>query len=254
MIPVTVYMPIGPKAKAYEVHRALQSLKRQTYPEGLFEIILIDSSGKDHGCSDDTRLGVFLDRSPDLFDARVRRNCSFVAACNVALYRARGRYFVRLDCDDTVEPRWLEELINLLEDNPGCLAVCSCRYEAVDGRKSLARIQEKNLYSIEGAGTVLRTDVVRFLGGFRELFWSDYDLYLRLLQSCLGNGLDYIGVVKQPLYTYNKHDFGLSGDYELNVRGWLEMCERWSPQKLAALGSREDLNQAILEFMNKESE
>jgi glycosyltransferase involved in cell wall biosynthesis len=90
--------------------RALESLRAQTFDD--FEIIVVDD-----GSTDPATLA-YLDALPA--DATVLRqeNRGLPGARNAGFRAARGRYVVPLDCDDWLEPDFLDRARSALEAAP----------------------------------------------------------------------------------------------------------------------------------------
>ena len=107
---VSVIMPVFNVA-AY-VEEAVRSILEKTF--SAFELILIDD-----GSSDETP--AILDRLAGR-DARIRlvhqTNAGLVAALNLGLSLARGRYVARMDADDRAYPERLAEQFAFLEKHP----------------------------------------------------------------------------------------------------------------------------------------
>jgi len=92
------------------LQETLDSLRAQTYRD--FEIVLVDDG------SDDPDTIAYLDAMPD--DVRMVRqiNMGLPAARNTAFRNARGTYVLPLDCDDWLEPTYLERAIATLKASP----------------------------------------------------------------------------------------------------------------------------------------
>ncbi|MCB0205335.1 MAG: glycosyltransferase family 2 protein [Anaerolineae bacterium] len=90
----------------------LPALRRQTYPAGWFEVIVVDDASSD-GTTD-----FLADDFPEVRVVALERNSGFIAACNAGVAAARGAVLVLLNNDTEAEPGWLEALIAALEKNP----------------------------------------------------------------------------------------------------------------------------------------
>ena len=230
--PPEVSVVVVTRNQAATLPETLRSLRAQTLAPDRWELIVIDD-----GSTDET--AEILRREAG--GARVVRQETqgLPAGCNTGLRLARGRYFTRIDSDDVAEPDWLETLFRALEADP--LAVCAVpdRREGDGAVWRAVRAETENLYSLIACGTLFRARDLRAIGGFRPLYWEEYDLYLRLRSQ--GRFLH----VERPLYGYRKHDGGMTSDREKRRQGWKELAELWGVEALRSAGVSPDLEQAI---------
>ena len=157
------------------------------------------------------------------------------AACNAGIAVARGRYLVRVDSDDVVERDLLRALTSVLDRSHEAVAVSCDVFEDSPEASRRLRVREDNLFDRIGCGVMMRTDVVRTAGGYRQTFWEEYDLFLRLSEK--GRFLH----VARPLYRYRRHETNRTLDEGQRTRGWLDLIERWGLDHLRAFGSHEEL-------------
>jgi glycosyltransferase involved in cell wall biosynthesis len=104
----TVIIPLYNK-EPY-IKRALETVLNQTYDN--FEIIIIDDGSTDEGVRivssiHDTRIKVFS-----------QMNSGVSAARNSGALLAKNQYLAFLDADDTWEPNFLQEILNLIDEFP----------------------------------------------------------------------------------------------------------------------------------------
>ena len=190
----------------------LASLARQA--ETRWECIVADDG------SDDPTLAVARDAARR--DPRIRvlafPHRGIVATLNDALPHCRAPLVARMDADDVMHRDRLATQIALLAREPGLAAVgCHVRLFPRARLGEGLRAYERWLRSIDSARRVredafvespvahptlvLRTDVLRALGGYRAMGWpEDYDLVLRMLES----GHE-IGVVPRRLVCWRDH-------------------------------------------------
>ena len=212
---------------------ALESLFAQDIDQSVFEAIVVDD-----GSTDDTReiLHRYAIRSVVLTQAHE----GLVGACNRGLSYARGEYFARMDSDDLVARAWLRRVMETLDRNPEACCVYTDRYErTLDGRRWRVVVPENNLYALVAAGTMMRTEDIRVAGGFRPLYWEEYDLYLRLQQRGAFIHLP------EPLYIGLKHADSMSANADHRRDGWRELLATWGSKKLLAAGFNQELHDVI---------
>ena len=91
------------------IDQLLASLARQTFRD--FELIIVDD-----GSRDDTRAKLAtLDKSITVI---LQDNAGPGAARNTGIARARAPIVLALDCDDTLDPTYLQETVSLMQSSP----------------------------------------------------------------------------------------------------------------------------------------
>ena len=211
---------------------ALQSLEAQTLPASAFEILVIND-----GSTDET--SEVLEGYANWVRVIERENQGLAPTCQEGLQEARGEFFARLDSDDMVHADWLQTLLDALEAHPNACCAYSDRYLLERGRRRRVDAEAKNLYTLEGCGTLFRTEAVRRVGGYRNLFWEEYDLYLRLRTEG-----DFVHVPR-PLYFYRQHQDNMTNSLKSRRNGWIELAEVWDASVLRAVGRDADLEDAL---------
>lgn len=212
--------------------QALRSLLAQTLPREQSEIIVVDD-----GSTDDT--AEVLARFAKDVRALRQPQRGLVAAVNAGLKLARGRYFVRVDADDQAAPDLLALGCRLLSANPQGVCVFSDHFEVRDGRRVRKRTDPQNLYTLIACGTTFRTALLREVGGYRKLYWEEYDLYLRLREH--GEFLH----LPLPLYFYRKHSMSMTHRAGERKRGWQELIDYWGADRLRSAGRSEELDRIL---------
>lgn len=118
------------------------------------------------------------------------------------------KFILRQDADDYSAPDRLEKLLKIMESDDKIGAV-GCNYGVVDSEGKLLHINTANpeklpverlAGSIAGGGCLLRTDVVRQIGGWRYPYAQDFYMWVKMRQ------LGYrIVSSKETLYYYRQH-------------------------------------------------
>lgn len=165
----------------------IESVRDQTFEN--WELILVDDA------SPDPRVRETLHRAA-ADDDRIRlierdTNGHIVAASNDGLAAARGRFIALLDHDDLLTPRALAAMRTAIKREPKADYLYSDEDKIDDSGRRFGAFRKPpwsperlrgQMYT--GHLSVLRTSVVRKVGGFREGFdgSQDYDLVLRVTE------------------------------------------------------------------------
>jgi glycosyltransferase involved in cell wall biosynthesis len=208
---------------------ALDSALGQTLSADAVVILVVDD-----GSTDGTPeiLQEYTTRDSRVAVERRNENLGLVPACNLGLELISTAWFVRLDGDDRFEPELLERL--LAEAQTGSEMVTCDRFdEAPDGTREVRRCSGPgDVGSLIAIGTLFSTPRVRQVGGYRDLFWEEYDLYLRLLEA--GSSWSHVA---EPLVVYTVGGSGrLTSDASALEAGWKELRGLWPDGVLSAHG------------------
>lgn len=199
------------------IRQSIESVLNQTFQD--FELFIIDD-----GSTDQSRNIIEDYRSNLKVTIIYQKNKGLNATNNVAMYAASGKYFMRLDADDFLEPNALETMVSIMEKDGG-LGLVFPDYYYVDAEGHITGEEKRHdfekdvsLYDqpAHGACTMVRLEYLRALGGYNEAFTCQdgYELWIKFI-------LNYkVGNINQPLFYYRRHDNNLTGNEEriLNTR------------------------------------
>jgi len=211
------------------IAQALESLWRQTLPSDAYEVVVVDDGSTDATLDIAQRSG--RGRSNVRY-IRHERNQGLPAACNRGLSEAQGAYLSRLDADDLADPEWLQAMCRPLDAGATDFVYCDRLERHADGREEPVRLEPFDLFKLIAIGTMMRCDMLRAIGGYRNLFWEEHDLHLRYL---LNSGLKPHRV-PQPLVTYTIHPGSLTADPDRVRMGWQEFEQAWPDRAWAPFG------------------
>lgn len=219
---------------------ALESVRRQTLPSAQYETIVVND-----GSTDET--SEILAEHDDWIRAIDRsENRGLVPSCNEGIEAANGQYVARLDSDDYVTADWLEQLVETAREQPDAVCVSPDRYEfQPDNGREYVAVDSTDVYSLVAAGPLLDLDAVRAVGGYRSVYWEEYDLYLRLHER------GAFVRVAEPLYFYRRHEGGMTADANRRREGWIELLEHWGRDTLLTAGDDPGLD-STLKWMEEE--
>lgn len=167
---------------------AVESILAQDFTR--FELIVIDDGSTDGSCD-------WLGEHPDPRIVLLKQPpTGLVAALNRGLGRAKGVYIARMDADDEAAPERLRVQVEYLEGRPE-IGVLFTDASYIDAQGRIVGYERGGSVDEIGArqgllfrshrrvlihpSVVLRTDVLRSVGGYRDyLAAEDADLWLRL--------------------------------------------------------------------------
>ena len=165
------------------IDNAIQSVLSQTYID--YELIIIDDGSND----DSKEIINNYEKKQNVFVV-FQKNKGLNVSNNVALSLARGKFIVRLDADDYFAPQAIDLMVSELERNPDYALVFPDYYLIDEGGEIFSHERRRKLYSDDhlmelppnGACTLVRTNILRQLGGYREDLGAQdgLDLWVKL--------------------------------------------------------------------------
>ena len=220
---ITVLMPVYNCANY--ITKSIESVLNQTYEK--FELLIINDGSTD-GTIEQLK---FYEAKDNRIRIYHQKNQGIVSALNKGINLAKGKYIARIDADDIMNKKRLSEQINILElkDNIAVLGswitVINEKGESINNWELPFQPIEFDFWTyLNGDVRVghpcvtYRTDVVRFLGGYRDNYphAEDIDLWFRIEQS----GFEILNIPKY-LTLYRKHNSQITNKYrELSTQSY----------------------------------
>ena len=182
---------------------ALDSARAQSYPN--LEIVVVDD-----GSTDATTLQTLEQQRAGGIRVIRQENQGLAAARNTGVRATEAPFFVPLDADDKLEPRFVERLLPaLLEDAALGYSYCHARFSgALDGPWRAAAYDPHRLLveNLSVATAVVRRTAFDEADGYRTDMtygFEDWDFWIALL------GTGYHGrLLPETLFSYRKHVAG----------------------------------------------
>ena len=117
---------------------------------------------------------------PNIKLIKNKKNLGVGAASQVGLENARGKFFVRVDADDFVQPPFLYMLYNFLKFNPNYIAVSCDYFETSNDEKILGVKNFQNNFL--ACGIMFRTSYLEIIGSYNKdkRIFEDEDLFSRI--------------------------------------------------------------------------
>jgi glycosyltransferase involved in cell wall biosynthesis len=225
---VTVLMPVF-NAERF-VGDALASVVSQSYDN--LEILVVDDGSTDRSL----RIVERLRQSDPRIRVHRQANGGISAALNAGLAIANGSLIARMDADDLMLPRRIEEQVAFLQANPD-LGFCGSFLELIgaDGRaasihrpepvtrESLQRlVKERIVITYTHPSVMMHADLARRLGGYKREFepCEDMELFLRMIEEGRP-GL----IIPRVLMRYRLHPGSISGSKTLRQIMMMDLVE-----------------------------
>jgi GT2 family glycosyltransferase len=180
-IPLVSIIIVNYNGKTY-LEECLSSLEKIDYKN--YEIILVDNN------STDTSVEYVKNTYPSITIIKLNRNYGFAEPNNIGAKNAKGDYLLFLNNDTTVNPNFISEMVNVLEQDPQ-IAICQSLLlkpngevdssgDFVDtlGRAYSSKNKEnevKKILSARGASMMVRKDSFWDLGGFDKRFFASFE-------------------------------------------------------------------------------
>lgn len=207
---VTVYITNHNYGKYIE--KAVESVLAQTFTD--FEVIIIDD-----GSTDDSREIILRYENHPKVRIIFQENKGLNRTNNIALKAARGKYVMRLDADDYLDPQALLVMTNIMETNPA-LGLVFPNYYYVDDKDRITGQEKRHDFKASvtlmdqpahGACTLIRKRCLIGVGGYCEDYCCQdgYDLWLRFIEK------HDVENVNLPLFYYRRHGRNLTENNEL---------------------------------------
>lgn len=191
------------------IEKSIQSVLNQTLQD--FELFIIDD-----GSTDNSKEIIEKYRNYDGVSIIYQQNKGLNVTNNVAMRASNGKYLIRLDADDFLEPEALEVMSNVLEDDEE-LGLVFPDYYYVDKQGNRTGEQRRHNFEKEvslydqpahGACTMIRLAFLKKLGGYNENFTCQdgYDLWIKFVFHYK------VTNVNRPLFSYRRHGENLTSN------------------------------------------
>ncbi len=191
------------------IRTAIESLLNQSFQD--FELIIIDD-----GSTDNSKEIIEEYETIDRISVIYQRNRGLNITNNVALKVSKGKYIVRLDADDYLEPTALEDMSSALEKDDE-LGLIFPNYFIVDvDGNTLSEIKrhdfdtEVNILDqpAHGACTMIRSEYLKKVGGYDEDYTCQdgYELWVKFINKFK------VTNINKTLFSYRRHNYNLTNN------------------------------------------
>jgi len=189
------------------IKQAIESLLNQSFQN--FEIIIIDD-----GSTDDSKVIIEGYANNPKIKIIFQQNKGLNVTNNIAMRVAQGKYLMRLDADDFLDPNALLVMTNILESDEE-LGLVFPDYYNVDEHGSILNVEKRHQFDEDvtlmdqpahGACTMIRKKFLQILGGYDEQYQCQdgYELWIKFTSKFK------VTNVNTPLFYYRKHGSNLT--------------------------------------------
>jgi GT2 family glycosyltransferase len=171
----------------------LPSLFKTDYPN--FDTIIVDNASTDGSLE---MLQEICKHERKLKIIRSTKNIGFASANNLALKYVKGDFIVLLNCDSTVSPNWLKELVAIMA-NDEAVGICQSKLLSLFNQKIIDSVgdmvhpsgmsvprgmgeedmgkydNEREIFSARGAAMIIRRSLIAEIGFFDPDYFMSYE-------------------------------------------------------------------------------
>ncbi len=210
--------------------QAIESVLVQTFQN--FELVIIDD-----GSTDSSREIIWRYQENRKVRIIYQENKGLVASINIALRAARGKYVIRLDADDYMDPNALLVMTEVMEQNQD-LALVFPDYYYIDRDGNITGQERRNNFEKEvtlydlpahGACTLFRKKVLLEIGAYNDRYscQDGYDIWLKLIEKYPVKNINL------PLFYYRRHGNNLTEQEECILDTRLKIKREHVREKLS---------------------
>ena len=189
--------------------RCLNSIYSQTVNSSKYKVIFVDDASTDSSLS---LVSKYL-KKKNFTLVKNNKNLGLIKSCNKALERCHTKYFVRVDSDDYVSNLFVSKFLKEIKKNYDFIF---SNYYVVKNKK-IKKIKFKNIniLNLISCSIAMKVDFVKKIGKYRNMFWEEYDLYIRYL-----NKYYKVKKIKDYLYYYRRHQSNMTNSKK-KYKNWL---------------------------------
>lgn len=201
------------------IKRCLDSIKNQTYEN--IEVLIIN----DGSCDNTEEIVLDFCKEDNRFKYYKKENGGVSSARNLGLDNTNGYYISFIDSDDTIEPTFIEKLVNAIKENDA-FSIINGMYKVINGKKQEYLIKKEAIPFLKNPSCCLRLYHKNDID----------DLNLRFEKSSMGEDLEFVSklliyknsysVVEEFLYNYYMNDDSLTHTYTSHVYSVMEAIDR----------------------------
>ena len=189
--------------------KSIKSVINQTYKN--IELLIIDN-----GSTDQSRKIIEKYKFKKNIKIIYQKNYKLSKSNNIAIGLSSGKYIMRLDADDWLDPFAVEIMANILNNNKKTDIVFPDYYLTDEDGEVVEQVRRNYQKKVKlkdqpshGACTLIKKDFLQNIGGYDETFsrQDGYDLWLSSINKTT------IENINLPLFYYRKHENNLTNKF-----------------------------------------
>lgn len=196
------------------VDRMLQSILSQTLHRIQYEIIIVNDGSKD-------KTKNILQKYSNEIKIIDQPNHGIVYSTNKAINQSKGRYIIRMDCDDYIDETLFASTSDILEKKHDYDCVYTDRFLINSDNKKKPIKVKNDVFDTIACGVLFRREVFDSIGFYDDMILEEYDFMIRFKEA----GLKAYHF-KKSLYYYVKHTNNISTTSYLKD-GMEELKNKW---------------------------
>ena len=201
--------------------RCLNSIYSQTVNSNKYKVIFVDDASTDSSLS---LISKYL-KKRNFILVKNKKNLGLIKSCNKALELCNTKYFVRVDSDDYVSNLFVSKFLKEIKKNYDF--VFSNYYVVKNKKTKKIKLKKIDIFNFISCSIAMKVDFVKKIGKYRDMFWEEYDLYIRYLSKYYK-----VKKIKDYLYYYRRHQSNMTNSKKNIKIGWVKLYSRHSLSKI----------------------
>lgn len=195
--------------------KCLKSVFNQSVSENNYDVILVDDKSTDNSLE----VANLFQNEKNFKIIKNKKNIGLVKSCNSAIKVTNTNFFVRVDSDDYISKNFVKNFLRYIEKDYDLIL---SNYIIIKNKK-IKKINI-NMFKLEkmiSCSVALKTKIVKKIGGYRNFFWEEHDLYLRYIKKS-----KKIYRIKKYLYFYRFHKNNMTRLASWKEKAWEQLFKK----------------------------
>lgn len=206
------------------LRKCLYSIFNQSVSIDRFNVILIDDKSSDKSLE----IANSFKSKKNLKIIKNKKNIGLVKSCNKAIRYSKTEFLVRVDSDDYVSKNFIRFFLKYIKKDYDFIFT---NYKILKNnnikRIDINKFKLKDLISCSVA---LKKKIINDIGGYRNFFWEEYDLYLRYLKKT-----KKVFRIKEHLYFYRFHKNNMTKLPSWRKNAWKQLFKKYKKKDVKLL-------------------
>ena len=206
------------------LRKCLYSVFNQSVSIDKFDVILIDDKSSDKSLE----IADSFKGKKNLKIIKNKKNIGLVKSCNKAIKYSKTEFLVRVDSDDYISKNFVKFFLRYIEKDYDFIF---SNYKILNNNDiKKVNIDKFRLKSLISCSVVLKKRILNNIGGYRNFFWEEYDLYLRYLKKT-----KKIFRIKEYLYYYRFHKNNMTKLPSWKKNAWKQLFRKYKKKDIKFL-------------------